>query len=102
MQQALELFAIENYSEAISQFNQLLSSYPKDAQALTLRALAKLRVDDPKGALEDLDLAESSGNGINKFQLAFRRGQAFFKLENFSNAMISFQKAKEATGCESE
>jgi tetratricopeptide (TPR) repeat protein len=99
-------FSLKNYSKALEDYNCAISQSPNPtADNFLCRGNAKLMLSDYYGALEDYNKSlELANNGVSKdfnkfFELAnngvtyYERGQAYYHLQRYNEALSDFNKA---------
>ena len=81
------------FSKAYPVLKQLLGKDPENPQVLLNLAIVEIGINNPDSAIDYLRLAESKENQPN-FAIYFHLGIANSKLDNFTDALTWYNKAK--------
>lgn len=89
--EGIQLFQSQEYSKAFDFFNDALKTHRKSAVAYAYRGKCNLKEDNLYSALYDFSEAISFDNTLPDIHLD--RGITQFRLGDFENAFLSFDKA---------
>ncbi|KAG7395904.1 Suppressor of G2 allele of SKP1 [Phytophthora boehmeriae] len=89
------LFVDEAYEEAVESYTKALETQPQDADALSKRAAAYLKLHKLQEAAADASRAAELDATLHMAHM--RHGMAQFELEQFADAKRAFQRGKQAT-----
>ncbi|KAG7382378.1 Suppressor of G2 allele of SKP1 [Phytophthora pseudosyringae] len=94
------LFVDEAYEEAVRSYTRALEKQPQDADALSKRAAAFLKLHKLNEAAADASRATELDATLHMAHM--RHGMAQFELEKYAEAKRAFQRGKEAAPKSSE
>lgn len=90
--EANELFVDENYEEALDTYNKAIKADPTKSSVYLHRSSTHAKLDDNISAVQDcgiyLKMEPKSHNGW------YKKGMAYFYLDEFDSALSSFNNAK--------
>ncbi|MFN8349227.1 MAG: hypothetical protein U0X91_29775 [Spirosomataceae bacterium] len=91
LSEGIHLFENQAYAEAHAYFDKKLKEYRKSAIAYAYRGKCNLKADNLYSALYDFSEALSFDNTLHEVHLD--KGIVLYRLEEYNNAFLSFDKA---------
>ncbi|RLO04042.1 hypothetical protein DYB28_002677 [Aphanomyces astaci] len=89
-------FVEEEFELAVQKYTEALKEFPTDADALSKRSGAYLKLNQLQSALHDASAALEVDPNLRMAH--YRQGVALFGVERFREALKSFLKGKELAG----
>ncbi|ETV82920.1 hypothetical protein H257_04691 [Aphanomyces astaci] len=89
-------FVEEEFELAVQKYTEALKEFPTDADALSKRSGAYLKLNQLQSALHDASAALEVDSNLRMAH--YRQGVALFGVERFREALKSFLKGKELAG----